>query len=92
MVFKIPSSLGRFIIFIRLKGDLEKLPNRDAVSTELGRSQLARRLVRLEKVIRGASVLIVNDVPAEMSYVIDVLSKLGVDVQIETQRMMPYVP
>jgi len=84
--------LGRFIIFIRLKGDLEKLPNRDAVSTELGRSQLARRLVRLEKVIRGASVLIVNDVPAEMSYVIDVLSKLGVDVQIETQRMMPYVP
>lgn len=84
--------MGRFIIFIRLKGDLEKLPNRDAVSTELGRSQLARRLVRLEKVIRGASVLIVNDVPAEMSYVIDVLSKLGVDVQIETQRMMPYVP
>ena len=76
--------MGRFIIFIRLKGDLEKLPNRDAVSTELGRSQLARRLVRLEKVLRDASVLIVNDVPAEMSYVIDVLTKLGIDVQIET--------
>ena len=29
-------------------------------------------------------MLIVNDVPAEMSYVIDVLTKLGIDVQIET--------
>ena len=84
LTFKVSSSLGRFLLSTRLKEYLEKLPNREAVSTELGRSQIARRLVRLEKVLRDASVLIVNDVPAEMSYVIDVLTKLGIDVQIET--------
>jgi CheY-like chemotaxis protein len=83
-VFKVSSSLGRFLLSSRLREDLEKVPNRDAVSTAFGRSQIARRLVRLENVLRGARVLLVNDVPAEMSYVIEVFDKLGIDVQIET--------
>jgi CheY-like chemotaxis protein len=84
LAFKVSSSLGRHLLSIRLREELEKLPNSHAISTEFGRSQITRRLVRLENVIRDAHVLIVNDIPGEMKYVIDLLGKLRVIVEVET--------
>jgi len=84
LAFKVSSSLGRFLLSLRLKQDLENVPGRDSISTSLGRSQISRRLARLENVLKGARVLIVNDVPTEMSYITDIFDKLGIEVQIET--------
>jgi len=84
LAFKVASSLGRFLLYRKVKYELENIPVRESVSTEFGRSQVARRAARIETVIRGARLLLVNDIPEEMSHVIKILRDLGVDVQIET--------
>lgn len=84
LAFKVASSLGRFLLYRKVKEELERIPARESVSTESGRSQVARRAARIEKVIRGAQVLLVNDIPAQMSHVIDILRDLGLIVQVET--------
>ena len=84
LAFKVASSLGRFLLYRKVKDELERIPARESVSTESGRSQVARRAARIETVIRGARLLLVNDIPAEMSHVIEILRDLGLDVQVET--------
>ena len=84
LAFKVASSLGRFLLYRKVKDDLEKIPARESVSTELGRSQVARRAARNENVIRGARLLLVNDLPNQMSHVIEILRDLGIDVRVET--------
>ena len=86
LAFKVASSLGRFLLFRKVKDELEKIPAHESVSvsTEHGRSQVARRAARIETVIRGARLLLVNDIPTQMSHVIEILRDLGVDVQVET--------
>ena len=84
LAFKVAASLGHYLLYRKVKDDLEKLPAKESVSTELGRSQVARRAARLQNVIRGAEVLLVNDIPDEMRHVIDILRNLGLNVQVET--------
>jgi len=84
LAFKVASSLGRFLLYQKIKDGLEKIPARESVSTEVARSQVARRAARNEKVFRGARLLLVNDIPEEMSHVIDILRELGIHVTIET--------
>jgi CheY-like chemotaxis protein len=84
LAFKVASSLGRFLLYRKVKDDLEKIPARESVSTELGRSQVARRAARSENVIRGACLLLVNDFPNQMSHVMEILRMLGTDVRVET--------
>jgi len=84
LAFKVASSLGRFLLYRKVKDDLEKIPARETVSTELGRSQVARRAARSENVFRGARLLLVNDLPNQMSYVIEILRDLGIEVRVET--------
>jgi CheY-like chemotaxis protein len=84
LAFKVASSLGRFLLYRKVKDDLEKIPARESVSTEVGRSQVARRAVRSENVIRGARLLVVNDIPNQMFHVIEILRDLGIDVMVET--------
>lgn len=84
LAFKVASSLGRFLLYLKVKDNLEKIPARELVSTALGRSQVARRAARLATVIRGARLLVVNDVPQEMSEVSVILRSLGVEVQVVT--------
>lgn|GEM_PF-2712910 len=81
---KVASSVGRFLLYRKVKEELERLPAKESVSTELGRSQVARRAARIQGVIRGADVLLVNDVPAEMSHVVDILRDLDINVRVET--------
>jgi CheY-like chemotaxis protein len=84
LAFKVASSLGRFLLYRKVKDELEKIPARESVSTESGRSQVARRAARIEAVIRGGRLLLVNDIPEEMSHVAEILRDLGLDVHVET--------
>jgi len=84
LAYKVASSLGRFLITHKMKEDLERVPGRENVSTPQGRDQVARRASRLQAIIEGARVLLVNDVPREMSHVIAIIRDLGVDMQVAT--------
>jgi Response regulator containing CheY-like receiver, AAA-type ATPase, and DNA-binding domains len=84
LALKVTASLGRFLLYSKVKEDLESIPAREAVSSEVGRSQVARRASRLEEIIPGARVLLVNDVPGEMKQVINILKSLKLDVVVET--------
>jgi CheY-like chemotaxis protein len=84
LAFKVAASLGRFLLYRKVKDDLEKIPARESVSTEFGRSQVARRAARCENVIRDARLLVVNDIPDQMFHVIEILRDLGTKVRIET--------
>ena len=84
LAFKVASSLGRFLLYRKVKDELEKIPARESVSTEFGRSQVARRAARIETLIRGARLILVNDTPEQMSHVMKLLGDLGTDVRVET--------
>jgi len=84
LAYKLTGALGRFLLTAKVKTELDKLPGGDRVSTEQGRSQVARRATRLREVIEGTRVLLVNDVPAEMAHVTELLRGLRVDVQVST--------
>ena len=84
LAYKIAASLGRFLIVQKVKEGFEKIPKNDNVSSESERDQVARRAARLESVIRGARVLLVNDVPSEMRHAIAILRALTVEVEVVT--------
>ena len=82
--FKLASSLGRFLLTQKVKSALDQAPISDTVQSELGNSQAARRAARLAHIVAGSQVLIVNDVPEQMSYVVSLFKDLGINVSIET--------
>ena len=84
LAYKVASSLGRFLISRKVKEELESIPAGDRVSTQQGRDQVSRRAARLQTLIRGARILLVNDVPSEMKHVTTILRQLGVDVEVAT--------
>jgi CheY-like chemotaxis protein len=84
LAYKVAASLGRFLLTRKIKEELENVPGSDSVSTPQGRDQVARRAARLETIIQGSQVLLVNDVPDEMRYVIAILRDLGIVVEIAT--------
>jgi len=84
LAYKISASLGRFLITSKIKEELEKIPYSSKVSTESGRSQVARRAERLQSIIKGARILLVNDIPSEMKYVIALMEDLGMNVDVTT--------
>ncbi len=84
LAYKVSTSLGRFLLASKIKEELESVPGSENVSTPHGRDQVSRRAARLETIIRGARVLLVNDILAEMSYVIAILRALDVEVEVAT--------
>jgi CheY-like chemotaxis protein len=84
LAYKVASSLGRFLLYLKVKDNLDKIPANKGVSTALGRSQVARRAARLATVIPDARLLIVNDVPDEMAHVALILRSLGMEVRVVT--------
>jgi len=84
LAFKVASSLGRFLLTKRVREELERIPQRENVSTEHGRSQVARRAARLQFVINGSRILLVNVVPAGMSHVIRIMRELKIEVDLAT--------
>jgi CheY-like chemotaxis protein len=84
LAYKIASSFGRFLLSTRVKDELNKLPNKDLISTREGRDQIARRAARLAQLVAGARILIVNDVPGDMHHVADLLEGLSLVVDVAT--------
>ena len=82
--FKLASSVGRFLLTRKVKEALDQAPSASMGSSELGNFQAARRAARLAHVVAGAQVLLVNDVPEQMNYVISLMEQLGIDVTIES--------
>jgi CheY-like chemotaxis protein len=84
LAYKVSSSLGRFLLATKIKEELERVPGSEKVSTPKGRNQVSRRAARVESVIYGSRVLLVNDVPAEMRHVIAILCDVGIEVDVAT--------
>ena len=82
LAFKLASSLGRFLLALRVKENLDKIPKIGSSSTEAGKSQVARRIARLDRVIKGAKVLLINDVPGQMRHVVALLREVEIDVRV----------
>lgn len=82
LAYKVASSLGRFLLSKKVKEELEGGPGGKYRSTEQGRDQVARRAARLESIMKGAHILLVNDVPSEMRQVIGVLRQIGAEVDV----------
>jgi hypothetical protein len=61
LAYKLAASLGRFLVTRKVKEGLEKISSGDKVSTPRGRSQVARRAARLQPLMQGARILLVND-------------------------------
>jgi CheY-like chemotaxis protein len=82
LAFKISSSLGRYLITTHVEAILEKETGQGSATTAEGRTQVARRAARLGPLLHGARLLLVNDVPKEMGYVVKLLQGLGVEVTV----------
>jgi CheY-like chemotaxis protein len=77
-LFFVGASFFTVVFFVGTLFDFEN------VSTEQGRDQVSRRAARLQPLIHGARVIVVNDVPSEMKGVIDLLKDLGIVVKVVT--------
>jgi CheY-like chemotaxis protein len=84
LAYKVAAALGRFLTTQKVKDRLEKISSSNEVSTEQGRDQVSRRAARLESLIRGAKVVLVNDAPLSMKGVISILEELHVNVKTVT--------
>jgi CheY-like chemotaxis protein len=84
LAYKLAAALGRFLLAAKIKRELDRVPGGDGVSTERGRSQVARRASRIQELLAGARVLLVNDNPWEVQHVIDVLGSLDIAVAVRT--------
>jgi CheY-like chemotaxis protein len=84
LAYKVSTALGRFLLASKIKSELESDPAGRDVSTAQGRDQVSRRAARLESIIRGSRVLLVNDVPSEMRVVIAILRDLAIEVDVAT--------
>jgi CheY-like chemotaxis protein len=84
LAYKVATGLGRFLLTNKVKEELDRIPHSDRVSTEAGRSQVSRRAARLNDLLSGARILLVNDIPAEMAHVIQILHELSIEVVVAT--------
>ena len=58
--------------------------NEMAIGSNESRSQVARRAERIKLLLKGSKVLLVNDIPSEMSYLINILNELNIRIFIAT--------
>jgi PleD family two-component response regulator len=88
LAFKVGATLGRFIIQHTVKEALEAASASQQVGPRKAQNQVARRAERLLPIVRGARILLVNDVPDEMRHVIRILRELSLKVAIATSTDM----
>ena len=67
-----------------VKKELDRAAEEVAVGSENNRDQVARRAEKIKGIIKGAHVLMVNDIPSQMRYVINILESLGMTVKVVT--------
>lgn len=84
LAFKVAASLGRYLLKEKVKSELVQAAKSEPAVTEQLLDQVARRAERLLPIIEDARVLLVNDVPQEMTHVVQILRDLRVEVEIAT--------
>jgi CheY-like chemotaxis protein len=84
LAFKIATSLGHYILTKHLTETLEAIPGRDRVTSPEGRTQVARRLARLNRLTRETRLLLVNDFPQQMAVPVELFKEIGITVRIAT--------
>jgi len=67
-----------------IKEVLDKAAENNLTGDEQSRTALTRRAERLAQIAAGAKILLVNDEPSDMSYVMDILEKMKIAVTIAT--------
>lgn len=82
LAFKVTASLGRFLLKEKVKSELTKAAKSEPAITDQFLDQLTRRTERLLPIIKDAQVLLVNDIPQQVSHVIQILRDLKVHVDI----------
>ena len=80
LAFKISTSLGRYIITKKITTALERAPTSN--TTVGGRTQVARRASRIANLTAGARLLLIDDVPGDVEYIILLLRELGISVTV----------
>lgn len=88
LAFKVAASLGRFLLKQKVKSELAQAAKGEPAITDRILDQVARRAERLLPIIKGARVLLVNDVPRQMTHVIQILQDLAVEVEVVTNSEM----
>ena len=83
LAFKVASSLGRFLLYSKVKDSGERLLWR--TNRYCGRPVTGcEASLGIATIIRDARVLLVNDNPREMWHVINIMKELGLDVHVAT--------
>lgn len=82
LAFKVAASIGRYLFTKAVKEQLDRTAEKQPVGTEQSRNQVARRAERLSSIINGSRILLVNDIPSQMSNVIRILESVGISVMI----------
>jgi CheY-like chemotaxis protein len=88
LAFKVGAALGHFLIQHTVRMGLHAASKRQYAGSSRTQDQIARRAERLAPIIRGARVLIVNDVPDEMGHVTRILREIGLEVVVATTTDM----
>jgi len=76
LAYKVAASIGRFLITSKVKAELEGIQRQNDVSTDRGRDQVARTAARIQPIILGARVLLVNDFPMEVEHETEFRNKI----------------
>jgi CheY-like chemotaxis protein len=84
LAFKVAASVGHYLFTKAVKEELDRAAEKQPVGTEQSRDQVARRAARLSSIISGSKILLVNDIPSEMYYVIKLYESLGITVTVAT--------
>jgi len=85
LAYKAASALGRHLLRQQVKsGIVQAAEKRSAAINERVLDRVARRAERLEPIIRGARILLVNDIPREMRFMVEMLEQLQIEVEIAT--------
>lgn len=78
-------ALGVEATFVKKELDrLAKKSKEEVAGSSESRSQVARRAERIKSMLKGSKILLVNDIPSQMSYVVNILESLNVKVTIAT--------
>jgi CheY-like chemotaxis protein len=84
LAIKVASSIGRHIYKKAVKEKLDDAAKSQSVGPVENRDQVARRAARLSSIIEGANLLLVNDRPDEMDYLVNIYKTMRINVSIAT--------
>jgi CheY-like chemotaxis protein len=84
LAYKVAASIGRYLFTKAIKEKLDHIPGVNSTIPDNNRNQVARRAERIKHIIAGKNILLVNDIPSQMSGVINLLEDLKISIVVST--------